>query len=214
MSKRQIQTKAGFTIIEVVLVLAIAGLIFMMVFLALPALQRAQRDTQRSDDIARLQAAINSYQANNRGRLPSDTPEVVKGETTKNEVKTNNSNGAWATFYANYLLVGSGNATDTFEDPDGTPYSLNVVYCGSSATDAPSAGADCTNAAAKAYDMEFDDQSAGTVGGTALTNGANHAITIVLKATCNGEVPVASTGARKVAITYKKEGGGATSLNN
>lgn len=37
----------GFTIIEVVLVLAIAGLIFLAVFLALPALQRNQRDTQR-----------------------------------------------------------------------------------------------------------------------------------------------------------------------
>jgi prepilin-type N-terminal cleavage/methylation domain-containing protein len=35
----------GFTIIEVVLVLAIAGLIFLIVFLALPALQRSQRDT-------------------------------------------------------------------------------------------------------------------------------------------------------------------------
>ena len=32
------QTKKGFTIIEVVLVLAIAGLIFLMVFIALPAL--------------------------------------------------------------------------------------------------------------------------------------------------------------------------------
>ena len=36
--------KKGFTIIEVVLVLAIAGLIFAMVFIALPALQRSQRD--------------------------------------------------------------------------------------------------------------------------------------------------------------------------
>ena len=35
----------GFTIIEVVLVLAIAGLIFLMVFIALPVLQRSQRDT-------------------------------------------------------------------------------------------------------------------------------------------------------------------------
>ena len=43
----------GFTIIEVVLVLAIAGLIFLMVFLALPALQRSQRDTQRKNDMAR-----------------------------------------------------------------------------------------------------------------------------------------------------------------
>ena len=41
----------GFTIIEVVLVLAIAGLIFLMVFIARPALQRGQRDTQRRDDV-------------------------------------------------------------------------------------------------------------------------------------------------------------------
>lgn len=45
-------SKKGFTIIEVVLVLAIGGLIFLMVFIALPALQRSQRDTQRKDDLA------------------------------------------------------------------------------------------------------------------------------------------------------------------
>lgn len=44
----------GFTIIEVVLVLAIAGLIFLMVFIALPALQRSQRNTRRREDMARL----------------------------------------------------------------------------------------------------------------------------------------------------------------
>jgi prepilin-type N-terminal cleavage/methylation domain-containing protein len=60
----------GFTIIEVVLVLAIAGLIFLMVFVALPALQRNQRDTQRKNDMARLKTAIESYKANNRGQLP------------------------------------------------------------------------------------------------------------------------------------------------
>ena len=42
-----LKNKKGFTIIEVVLVLAVAGLIFLMVFLALPALQRAQRDTTK-----------------------------------------------------------------------------------------------------------------------------------------------------------------------
>lgn len=35
-----LQTKSAFTIIEVVLVLAIAGLIFLMVFIALPALPK------------------------------------------------------------------------------------------------------------------------------------------------------------------------------
>lgn len=66
------QTKqGGFTIIEVVLVLAIAGLIFLMVFIALPALQRNQRDTQRRDDGSRVISQLQSYATNNRGALPT-----------------------------------------------------------------------------------------------------------------------------------------------
>ncbi|HET9412267.1 MAG TPA: type II secretion system protein [Candidatus Saccharimonadales bacterium] len=62
----------GFTIIEVVLVLAIAGLIFLVVFLALPALQRSQRDTQRRSDASRAMSQLNSYQANNQGVVPTN----------------------------------------------------------------------------------------------------------------------------------------------
>ncbi|MFZ1458679.1 MAG: type II secretion system protein [Candidatus Saccharimonadales bacterium] len=60
----------GFTIIEVVLVLAIAGLIFLMVFIALPALQKGQRDTQRRQDLSRFASQIAQYQANNKGSIP------------------------------------------------------------------------------------------------------------------------------------------------
>ena len=60
----------GFTIIEVVLVLAVAGLIFLMIFLALPALQRSQRDTQRKNDARNLLAAIIEFQSHNKGRRP------------------------------------------------------------------------------------------------------------------------------------------------
>jgi prepilin-type N-terminal cleavage/methylation domain-containing protein len=42
--------KQGFTIIEVMIVLAIAGLILMIVFLAVPALERTARNTQRKHD--------------------------------------------------------------------------------------------------------------------------------------------------------------------
>jgi len=86
----------GFTIIEVVLVLAIAGLIFLMVFIALPALQRNQRDTQRKDDMGRVETAIQNYQSNNRNGLPT----------------------FGATFISQYLTVGG----DAFSDPDGTAY--------------------------------------------------------------------------------------------
>lgn len=61
----------GFTIIEVVLVLAIAGLIFLMVFLALPALQKGQRDTQRREDLSRISTQITSFSSNARGKIPT-----------------------------------------------------------------------------------------------------------------------------------------------
>ena len=73
MNTTQQKRDQGFTIIEVVLVLAIAALIMLMVFIALPALQRNQRDTQRKNDISRLQSAINNYKSSSRGALPPST---------------------------------------------------------------------------------------------------------------------------------------------
>lgn len=61
----------GFTIIEVVLVLAIAGLIFLMIFLGLPALQRSQRNTARKQDYSTIASAIQTYKANNKGEFPT-----------------------------------------------------------------------------------------------------------------------------------------------
>ena len=73
------KNRKGFTIIEVVLVLAIAGLIFLMVFIALPALQRAQRDTQRRNDVALIAAAIRQYMKNNHGNPPPSSGSTSVG---------------------------------------------------------------------------------------------------------------------------------------
>lgn len=66
-----IKEQKGFTIIEVVLVLAIAGLIFAMIFLAWPALQRSQRDAARKNDAAAVAAAIGTFRSNNKGKNPN-----------------------------------------------------------------------------------------------------------------------------------------------
>jgi len=50
--------------------LAIAGLIFLMVFIALPALQRNQRDTARKSDVAIVASGVVAYTGNNRGKFP------------------------------------------------------------------------------------------------------------------------------------------------
>jgi prepilin-type N-terminal cleavage/methylation domain-containing protein len=67
----RINNNKGFTIIEVVLVLAIAGLIFLMVFIALPALQAGQRDTARKSDVSNVASAITAFTGSNRGKMPT-----------------------------------------------------------------------------------------------------------------------------------------------
>lgn len=70
MNKNLYQRK-GFTIIEVVLVLAIAALIILMVFIAWPALQRTQRDQARKNDVSLISAAIGNWKTNHKGALPN-----------------------------------------------------------------------------------------------------------------------------------------------
>jgi prepilin-type N-terminal cleavage/methylation domain-containing protein len=64
----------GFTIIEVVLVLAIAGLIFLIVFLALPTLQRSSRDAERKQAADQALALLEQFRTNN-GRYPITAAE-------------------------------------------------------------------------------------------------------------------------------------------
>lgn len=70
MSKQELKQK-GFTIIEVVLVLAIAALIFLMVFIALPALQRNQKDQARRTVMGKVASAVTTYQSNRRSQQPT-----------------------------------------------------------------------------------------------------------------------------------------------
>lgn len=71
MDINKVNKQHGFTIIEVALVLAIAGLIFLVVFLALPALQNSQKDMARRQDVGRVVSALQSYMADNGGNLSS-----------------------------------------------------------------------------------------------------------------------------------------------
>jgi prepilin-type N-terminal cleavage/methylation domain-containing protein len=69
----------GFTIIEVLIVLAIAGLIMLVVFLAVPALQRSSRNTQREADATKVTAAMTACISNRNGVVDScnDSAELV-----------------------------------------------------------------------------------------------------------------------------------------
>ena len=68
----------GFTIIEVMIVLAIAGLIMIIVFLAIPALQRNSRNTERKSDAARIASAVSNFVSNNNGTVPSTAAHLTE----------------------------------------------------------------------------------------------------------------------------------------
>ena len=127
MKTPNINSKKGFTIIEVVLVLAIAGLIFLMVFVALPNLQRTQRDTQRRDDVSRLSTALTQYVTNNN-KLPASGEAGDAPMATPVEVDNTLSSATteWKKFAYNYLLAAG---QDTFQDPNGLPYQIAVNPC-------------------------------------------------------------------------------------
>lgn len=61
----------GFTIIEVMIVLAIAGLIMLIIFLAVPALQRNARNANRRNDVGLVIAYVAEYRSLNKGAWPS-----------------------------------------------------------------------------------------------------------------------------------------------
>lgn len=79
------QNIKGFTIIEVVLVLAIAGLIFLMVFIALPSLQQGQRNSARKSEASTVISAVDTYRGNNRQADPTTAGQlstIINGNTT------------------------------------------------------------------------------------------------------------------------------------
>ncbi|MEK7059780.1 MAG: type II secretion system protein, partial [Patescibacteria group bacterium] len=76
MSRSSQTTDKGYTIIELMIVLAVAGLIFMIVFNAVPALLRNSRNNQRKQDVAAVLSAVSHYQLNHSGTFPPARPPI------------------------------------------------------------------------------------------------------------------------------------------
>src|SRR5256885_124137 len=94
MLKQLKKAKEGFTIIEVLIVLAIAGLILLIVFLAVPALQRNSRNTQYRSDASKLLGAAQELINNKGGTLPvaADNTDILNNANSKNITSLNITN--------------------------------------------------------------------------------------------------------------------------
>jgi prepilin-type N-terminal cleavage/methylation domain-containing protein len=107
-----LKKEQGFTLIEIVLVLAIAGLILLMVFLAVSGAQKSRRDTQRKEDLSRIAAQIESYASNTQGCYPQSSSAACAGVAVK-----------WSVFTGLSYITNS-----TLNDPTtGSPYTYDAT---------------------------------------------------------------------------------------
>ena len=74
--KKSNPMKRGFTLIEIVIVLAIAALIMVVVFLAVQGAQRSQRDQFRKETANRVLSAAQQFRGNNSGTAPTDASKL------------------------------------------------------------------------------------------------------------------------------------------
>jgi len=68
---KKLSTKKGFTLIEIIIALAIAALIIVIVLLGVNGAQRSQRNDARRSIADKTRAAIQDASANNAGAQPS-----------------------------------------------------------------------------------------------------------------------------------------------
>lgn len=113
MSKLTKTNQSGFTIIEVVLALAIGAMIIGMVFIALPNLQKQRRDTARRNDLGRFMGQLEAYAGNNNGKYPLTQGELdtfVTSYVQKDAVFEDPSTGTYLTTAA-FRTVADANTT-------------------------------------------------------------------------------------------------------
>ena len=214
MAKQNINSKEGFTIIEVVLVLAIAGLIFLMVFVALPALQRSQRDTARRNDMSRVDTSLVQYQTNN-STLNNNLPAAgvfIPVETDVNSdgdpifPTTCNSSSA-CKFVRDYMNTGASandNKVNEFTDPDGKQYGMLITdNWGIISEGSPLTGDTSYN---DKSELVYDStEKSYTIGGDSPYE--QHAVYVIPGGKCKGSAIVQSEK-RHFAILYRLEGAG------
>lgn len=111
----------GFTIVETLIVLAIAALIITIVLIAVPDLQRSARNSNMLHDAQNVASAVQNYESNNQGATPGYVNKV--GSTVTINGGTNNSSAATSTaqVQTNDKVIYSTSANSlTYSDVKGT----------------------------------------------------------------------------------------------
>lgn len=185
--------RRGFSIIEVALVLGIAGIIFMMAFIALPSLWASERDADRKAKVMEFISDLKTYQTNNsRGALPVGT----SGNFTRQDAQSTPGTDvdSWRAFVRDYV---NADFKDPKDDPDGSGIRFYIKQCATNAT-----GVNVT------CDGQDDTRVKNVNSGAMPSSDLDYTMYVLIGAVCDGDHAVKSSNARDVAAVYVLERAG------
>lgn len=142
----------GFTLIEVVLAIAIGALIFLLAFVAFRNAQVNRRDSQRRSDVDKIAAEINNYASDHNGNVPSKTAffDSASSGFLKSYVNTLTDPSDNSTTYVTINVTNSnGTTTDNASDLKTTFGSINYASRTGAGTESPLACDGTTTLTAK-----------------------------------------------------------------
>ena len=85
--------KKAFTIVELLVVMAVIGVLLSLAVFGIQALQKNQRETQRLNDLRNVQGTLESFYSKNK-RYPLDTELTIPAGTSNFVVTTGVGNGS------------------------------------------------------------------------------------------------------------------------
>lgn len=165
----------GFTIIEIVIVLAIAAFILLIVLLAVPALQRNSRNSAIKNDASAMAGGIADFESNNNGAVATKGTFGTNGFTLANATV---NNGATVKLQGSTSVNGATTGSPSFAvttQPAAANVSAGALYvdtgegCQTVSGTAPTKS---SRAFAIYYWTETPGVTAGADGTTGIINGA------------------------------------------
>ena len=141
--------RKGFTLIEVVIVLAIAALIMVGVFIAVQGAQRAQRDNARKNLVNQVSAAAQAYAGNHNGDQAPNA-KALEGYVASTSVQginielkaddsaiTNCKSDTHVTIWLSPASDGSGNKVANICLESGDQYTGNTTVTSTTVSTSP-----------------------------------------------------------------------------
>lgn len=119
--------RIGLTFFEILIAVAVAGLVFSLIFVALPQMQQSQRNTQREKDLARFLTAVGNYQTSHSGRPPFSSASDLSARTTDLVTIYIDESCKPDISYDQDTPPSDACTSNQFRDPDGTIYHFNYL---------------------------------------------------------------------------------------